>query len=126
MSRPGIRQGFVCFGTVAHRILVAMHQAGDMRLRDLDEELRDVAVAAISMQLTRLERYGLVHRIKKAPLYSTGDKTQWIYSLTPPARPPAPYHRATTRERSARERGRRAQRAVRVPSVFDWRGTCQL
>jgi DNA-binding HxlR family transcriptional regulator len=115
---PGLPQGFVRFGSIAHRILIALHELGDMRHRDLVDEMPDLSVSCIGMSLHRLMQAGLIHRVGVAAAYDTGEKTGSIYSLRPPTRH-IRRHRATAAERTARYRA--AQRLRQATSVFAWR-----
>src|SRR5437867_9048088 len=76
----GLAQGFLKFGTSAHKLLLALHELGDMRQCDLREET-GIAKEQMSMLLLRLTDYRFIYRVRKASVYDTGDMTQWVYSL---------------------------------------------
>jgi hypothetical protein len=117
--KPGLPQGYVQFGTLAHRILVVLHELGNMRHRDLVEEMPDLLAGCISVALRRLARAGLIHRVGVASAYDTGEKTGSIYSLHPPTHY-VRRRRVPGAERAARYRA--AQRMRQATSVFAWRG----
>jgi hypothetical protein len=117
----GIPQGFVKFGSAAHRILKHIHECGNSTPIMLQEAL-DLNRHHCGMVLTRLVRHGFLYRVDKAPEVVTGEKTAFIYSLTPSDR------RIRYQPLSAIERSRRARqkKKIKVPSVFAFRGSVPL
>ena len=112
----GLPQGYVRFGSIAHRILVALHELGDMGQTDLNEEI-DESPGAIGMQLTNLRRHGFIFIVRKASRCGTGQVTQAIYSLQRPEQVPC-YRKATGAERQTRYR---KAKKMQVASVFELR-----
>lgn len=115
---PGLPQGFVRLGTTHHRLLVALHQLGPLRHRDLVEEL-GVESRQVSVAIAQLSRAGCIHRHPAARAYETGERTQAVWALEPyRGSKPLRAARVPGRERSARYR---ASRRLRVASVFHFR-----
>lgn len=117
----GLPQGFVRFGEMAHKILVAIHTLGPMRLRDLHEEFGNDR-KAIGMMLFRLEKHGFIFPQEVIPQAVSGDKTQRVFGLQPP-KYRKKYKPVSGKERQQRCRDRRKMRAA---SVFDFRGQMKI
>lgn len=120
---PGLKQGFVKFGTIAHRILVALHRRGKasiftwfvLEMPDLDDK-------AIAMTLTYLGRYGYIFNTGKVNGHDSPTgvaQTRWaLREVTRPR-----YRRISQAKRQAKCRNaKREAQAARVPSVFQFRG----
>lgn len=119
----GLAQGFVRFGSMAHHVLLKMHELGDMRYTDLVTEMPDEVPRAIGTAIDRLRKHKFIHRKDLATKYVTGEKTQWLYSLGPKTNKDGYKHRpATNAEKAARYRANQAALRRRVPSVFEFRG----
>lgn len=115
---PGLAQGFVRFGTVAHRILLAMHEHGDMRHSELVEEL-DVPTGNVGMNLTRLARYRFIWPAGKVSKYETGAaKTEMLFSLVHRRCIDQKYEPASGPEK---QKYYRDARRKRVASVWEFR-----
>lgn len=119
MPNPGvgIAQGFIVFGTVAHRILVLLLEHGTMTHADLLEA--DVAASreVLSNILSKLVAAGFCFRRDKLPAHLNGGRTGWAYSLRRRTHLQA-FRPTTGTERRDRSRKMACQRAS---SVFDWR-----
>lgn len=114
----GLKEGFLRFGTLAHRILVYIHEHGPACHADLCEELGDTGVAT---NLVRLCRHGFLFRAGRTR--KPGERSKHLYSLSKSA-PPGSLRRISTRaEIDARCR---AKRKLRVTSVFDFRGRVSI
>ena len=115
----GLAQGFVRFNTVAHEILLLLHEFGRMRHSDFVEELGSEKAANVSATLKRLHVFGFIHPCGKLSKYIARDaRTQQVWSLEIPEKI-TDYKRASVRERTRRYR---AAKKLQVASVFDWRG----
>lgn len=113
MPFPGLPQGFVRFGTVAHSILLAL-RFGDATMAELVEEC-GLSAAEVSRTLLRLKHGRFVHRHTKVSKYDTGlQRSQYLYSLK--RRAAVPYAPAAGSVRQARHT---AARSMRVSSVFE-------
>lgn len=118
---PGLPNGFVPFGTVAHRVLVALLELGDLRCADLVVELADVDQRAVGMALTRLARWGFIFKRRTVNARTKFERTQALWTLRPCQT--APFHRITCAERCRRYHQRKR---LQVPSVFAFRGRIGL
>jgi hypothetical protein len=119
MSKPGLRQGFVQFGTAGHLILRLMHDVGDVTNLAVRVHLEvDERWAAVT--LSRLTKHGFIFKKRKLPKYQTGERTAWVWTLYRP-RGHVGYRRATSAERTRVYREKRARMALippRVNSIF--------
>jgi hypothetical protein len=118
----GLPQGFVRFGTLAHRVLVAIHEYGPMTVTSLKIELPDVDIRALSTILGRLEVARFVFDIGRVGQYESGERTQTKYDLQQNINR-RPYKCVTHAQRSARYREKNRRR---VASVFDFRSTISI
>lgn len=116
MSKPGLRQGFLEFGTTAHQILLHLHKYGKLRYIDIAEGL-DLDVRLASTVMRRLRVHGFVHIDSYSYHRDSGERTQAVYSLKRPHRRPM-LQPETEAERMAK---RRRLAKYRVASVFEWR-----
>ncbi len=123
MPRPGIRSGYIPFNTVAHKILIALHQAGDMTQRDLLEyiDISEYSMHDISAVLMRLLEAKFIYRSHKVPGIPPNTRAVWLYTLTPTKT--KKYKRKSAVERS---REYRRRKALVQPSVFTFRGEMKL
>jgi len=115
--RKGLPQGFVIFGTLAHKILVLLHQLGDQCHSDMVAEL-EVGESHMGTIIQRLADYRYIYPAGKMHTYDTGMKTQMLWSLK--YRKPSDqkqYRRATPAERMRRRR--EALKARAATSVFN-------
>lgn len=111
----GLAHGFVRFGTTPHRVLVLLHELGDLGHRELVEETRaDPRLVAMTLQRLAKHRFIFPAGVDAQP--ATGEKTQRRWSLQ--RRRIEPYRPLTMAERQARYRATTRRRA---PSVFEWR-----
>lgn len=117
---PGLGQGFVRFGTVAHDILLYLHEHGPARYTDLFEELGHSR--GVSANLRRLRKFGFIYKYDVSPLKETGERTQAVWSLSMPpgyrVRRMRDYKPLTPAERTKRYRERKKKR---VSSIWEFR-----
>jgi len=112
----GLAQGFVRFGTTPHRVLVLLHELGDLGHRELVEETgADPRLVAVTLQ--RLARFKFIFPAGVDAQPATGEKTQrrWALKRNPNLRS---YRPLTVAERQARYR---ATTRRRVASVWEFR-----
>lgn len=125
---PGLKQGFVRFGTLHHKILVLMHNHRfHATLTWLCTELPDATVNAVSMALTQLHRHSYIHRGPKVPPEKAiGGIAQYRWSLVPFSDRSLKTNRYKPKTPSQRQHKYRArlsaERKARVSSVFHFRG----
>lgn len=113
---PGLPQGYVLLGSMAHRILLALHAAGDLRLVDLVDEL-DADMRFVSTLLKRLQAFHFVYCRHKVRGRGNVERTQYVWTLQPCR------YRALPREScAARAKRYRQAKKLRAASVFDFRG----
>lgn len=120
----GIAQGFIRFGTLAHQILILMHETGHQSNSSLTDTLiGDLAdpPQAIAVNLQRLLRHGFIFVVGKdrPPV----GRSHRIYGLTPQVNI-LRVRKMTPQERTAKYRARRALQ--QTTSVFTFRGSVQL
>ncbi|WP_349745358.1 hypothetical protein [Roseateles cavernae] len=117
---PGLSQGFVRFGTLAHRLLLALHTLGDLRSCDLVDEL-DADLRCVATNLIRLRDAKFIYARGKVCGVPNNERTQMRWTLKPTE---------TTRYRrlSANQRRQRyqARLKLRAPSVFAFRGRIEI
>ena len=120
---PGVRSGFIRFGTVPHWILRALDDCGPLSIDGLSRELPGVKRRVIHTQLPRLWEAGFIHRVGKLTTRELGQggKEQWVYALEP-------VEKMRIKRLSEAEQMRlwRQRRQVAVASVFDFRGRILL
>jgi len=113
---PGLPQGFVKFGTLAHRVLKLIHELGNLRHMDIADELPEFEEGHIAAVLQRLRAGKYIFKQDRALKYNTGERTQWIYGLQP-SKSDHHYTRISTpAERTARYREK--LRARKTSSIF--------
>lgn len=117
--RIGLRDGFVRFGSVAHAILLYVHEAGPSQLAELDDALpHELGLSVITH---RLVKHGFLHRAGRQA-YRPRIRSGHLYALDPPLG-----RIRTTRETTSQAQKRqRVDRRLRVPSVFEFRGNIPL
>lgn len=123
MAMPGIATGFIIFGTVAHKILVALYEAGDMTQPDIYDyiDIGDRDTRFLSVALNRLLKAKFIYRSHKVPANPPLMRAIWLYTLTPTKT--KKYKRKTAAERT---RTYRAKCALVQPTVFSFRGEIKL
>lgn len=116
----GLPQGYVRFGSLAHQVLLALAEHGDLRLVDL-VELLEADPRYVGTALSRLSKFGFIYARRKARGRHQGERTQRQWTLEP-------VEMASWRPRSVLERSRskRARQALRAPSVFAFRGQIKM
>lgn len=114
----GLENGFLRFGTLAHRILVYIHEYGPACHADLSEELADEGV---SVNLGRLCRHGFLFRAGRTR--KPGERSSHLYSLS---KTPAQGSLRRISTRAEIDARCRAKRKLRVSSVFDFRGRISI
>lgn len=116
----GLKDGFVRLGTLAHRILHYIHVGGPTLHADLVEAMP--GEVGLSANLSRLVMHGFLHRAGRQA-YRAGVRSGYLFSLK------KPHNRVSmgppTTPRSCQHRYR-AARALKVPSVFEFRGSMSL
>jgi hypothetical protein len=122
----GLANGFVRFGSTAHRILLYIHANREAGHRDFVEEFGDLLPNNIGITLTRLRRFGYIVKVRTLDPYIEKCRTQAVYRIAP--RPgieiqPKPYQNKSKIERSSKYRKRCK---VKVPSVFQFRGNIPI
>lgn len=137
---PGLPQGYIRFGSAAHRILQYMHglKGKPVTMLELTIQL-DMEPRLVAVTLGRLfkgyavptgfKRY--IYRRGKAPKYRTGETTQWKWSTEVLSDRTflQGYRPATSAERTRAYRQRLKERSCFGPpsvSVFDFRGRIKL
>lgn len=115
---PGLKMGFVKFGTVAHRILVTIHEFGPQSNADLVEHL-EVCAPAIASNIQRLRENKYIFRVDRRREYLR--RSYSVFGLTPVPRQSIDYRckRLTGNERSAAYRARKKKV---VTSIFNYAG----
>lgn len=123
MACPGLGTGFLPFNTIAHRILLAMHEVGDMTHRDILEyiDIEGYEMHSIGSVTQRLTKNKFIYRARKVPGPPDFPRAVWLYTLKPTKK--ILYQRKTGAERS---RAYRAKRNVVQPSVFTFRGEIKI
>jgi hypothetical protein len=116
----GLPQGFVKFGSAAHRILYYLHESGEGTQTNLIEEL-DLPAYMVSNCLQRLLKYKYIRRAGKLDGYRFNCVTQSVYVL-------AGAHgvlfkcyesrRKTSAERMRKHRASKKTTIPAVPSIF--------
>ena len=116
----GLKDGFIRFGTLAHQILLYVHQSGPTLHADFVEAMP--GEVSLSANLGRLVKHGFLYRAGRQA-YRSGVRSGYLFALKKPhsrvsADPPT-----TPRSRQHRYR---TGRALKVPSVFEFRGSMTL
>lgn len=116
----GLKDGFVRLGTLAHRILLYIHESGPALHAELVEVMP--GEVGISGNLGRLVRHGFLYRAGRQS-HKPGVRGGAVFSLHK-QRALAPVNTS----KASQERYRAAKKAerLRVASVFDWRGSIPL
>lgn len=116
---PGIAQGFIRLGSLAHRILTHMHKHGPVVAGDLRRTDAHIEAVQVSATLTRLRRHGFIHVAGRHR--RPGYRAQRVFSLDADDQFSSPVVDGNERSRQYR-----ARKKVKVSSVFDFRGQIQL
>lgn len=117
--KAGLKDGFARFGTLAHRILLHIHESGPTLHADLVEAMREES--GVSVNLGRLVRHGFLHRAGRMA-FRSGVRSGYLFALKKPhsrvsLEPPPP---------SVGQARYRAASSLKVPSVFEFRGSMTL
>lgn len=121
----GLPQGFVRFGSVAHRVLVYIHESGHAMHAQIVQDL-DLSADEVGMCLTRLRRLGFIHRIGRASSYKHHvERTQLVYAIDSSHRAKE-FENVKNKSTAERTRRYRERKAIRVPSIFDFRGKIRI
>jgi hypothetical protein len=115
----GLPQGFVRFGTLAHRILLHIHHYGPAGHDDLQQDLQDIGISA---NLGRLHKHGFLFKVGRTHVAS-GIRSGNVFGLTRAHHNMHKIKMAAPGERQARYR---AAQKLKVPSVFEFRGSVTL
>lgn len=120
----GIGTGFIIFGTLGNRILLALHEHERMTYADLCAEFPDASWSNVSTTLTRLLRNGFIHDVGTQTIrqLGPGHREQRVLSLWPVRRKAY----AERYNRPLSQRLSRARAKIKVPSVFEFRGRIAL
>lgn len=119
---PGIAQGFVRFGSVACRVLRHLHEFGPCTAGELKRSATRSETVQLSATLLRLQAHGFVFAVGRHR--PSGSRSFVLYDLKRPKYPEltrTPPLTQTERTRAYRER-----RALKVASVFNFRGKIPL
>jgi hypothetical protein len=114
----GLRQGFVTFGSVAHRILKQCLEDEFVNHNSLRRTIDSTAVATTLKRLVEnkmlfeVGRHRYPHVNKSCSVYALDRKSKYT-----------PYRILTRTERTQAYRHRKQHQ---VASVFDWRGTHEV
>ena len=114
----GLKDGFIRFGTLAHRILRYIHDTGPAQHAELVEVME--GERGLSANLGRLVTHGFLYRTGRQS-YKPGTRSGCVFSLEAPRAALQPAN--THVENQARYR---AALKLKVPSVFDFRGRISL
>lgn len=117
---PGIAQQFVRFNSLAHHILKRLHDEGPATGAELARKRTHAEAVQVSSTLIRLRRADMVFIVGRHR--PTGKRSHPLYGLQPVIRQTGP--RVMTR--AEKQAGYRERLKVRVPSVFEWRGSIPL
>lgn len=117
--RVGLVDGFVRFGTLAHRILLYVHNIGPASHAELVEEMPEEV--GVSATLGKLTRHGFLYRSGRQ-CHKPGIRSGYVFSLKKRA---AVELRTPTTARTRSLSYKAAQR-LKVASVFDFRGSISL
>lgn len=126
MTCPGLPSKFLRFGTLAHKILLICWRDGVVSQISLQEERwpgLDNYPQAISANLKRLVDAGFLFRCGR--VRDGGRRLHWLFQIDDPG-PEA--LKLCYSPMSVKERTRlyRQRKAVRVPSVFHFRGKIEV
>jgi DNA-binding transcriptional ArsR family regulator len=120
---PGLKQGFVRFGTAAHKILLAVHELGRATHAIILEET-ELEPREVGMNLTRLRECGFLVKLGRVDGYVHNCRTQAMYAIPAGKLRKLPeFQNKTAQERT---RKLRATKKMKVPSVFNFRGEVRL
>ena len=124
----GLAQGFVRFGTLAHHILLLAHEEKIVSnmliriyLRDRTIEA-DKSPAAIAANLKRLVDHKFLYEVGRDRV--PGRRSFKLFALDYRAKNGA--HKYQMRTPAQRQADYRARQRVKVPSVFNWRGSLEI
>ena len=119
----GLPQGFVRFGTVAHTILVHIHEQGvSSHINILDQ--CDVDSCEIGMNLTRLRCHGFIESVGRIDGYEHKCRTQQAYMIVGSGE--CPFKKFKNKTAVERTQKYRRSLKLRVNTVFDFRGTLDI
>jgi len=111
----GIPLGFVQFNTLSHRVLTYLSTVRYAGQRQVEEDVGGGA-RHISTTLTRLHKYGYIHKVGRER--AEGKRSYVLFSLNLNTKAP----RVSKQSGLTRSRAYRAKRRLRVSSVFNFRG----
>lgn len=115
----GLPQGFVKFGSAAHRILFYLHDSGEGTQTNLIEEL-NLPSYVVSNCLQRLLKYKYIRRVGKLDGYKYNCVSQSVYVLRGEVGVVNKYYentRKTSKERTRRYRENLKARAKQIGPV---------
>lgn len=118
----GIPSGYIRFGTLAHKILLFIHENGRSTQSMLVEELGKENTSHISLALKKMADYGFVYRWGKWRA-RPGDNRMQSWNICPPQMEIRDTPKLTSKERGARYH---KKRKMKVASVFNFRGKVSL
>lgn len=117
---PGLGMGFVRFGTLAHHILVLIHEEGPQTNASISAQYGEAQAVAANIQ--RLLANGFLFVVgKDRPAVGRSHR---VYGLTKPESQRGFLRRMTGAERSAKYRKRKPLRETN--SIFNFRGSIPL
>lgn len=120
---PGLPQGFVRFGTAPHKILVFALEVGKITQTLIEEEL-DLERREIGINIFRLRKFGFLVKIGRVNGYEAKCRTQAVHVLPDSGHKPLKAFKNKTA--AERTRKMRASKAIKVPSVFQFRGVINV
>lgn len=116
----GLKDGFVRLGTLAHRILLYIHESGPALHAELVEVMP--GEVGISGNLGRLVRHGFLYRAGRQA-FKPGVRGGALFSIEEPH---WRVRQAVENTPKMSQDRYRAAKKLRVASVFDWRGAIPL
>lgn len=114
--KVGLPAGFVKFGTTAHRVLTYIHANGPAGQEELSESLEARDISTI---LRRLTEFGFLFKIGRGR-NRPGVRSFAVFSLSNTR---SGFRTVRVLTGAERMRDYRARKRVKVPSVFEWRGS---
>lgn len=116
---PGMRQGYLRFDTLAHKILLHVYEHGPSTNCELQEAL-EKSSNEISAQLCVMRRYGFIYLNSPKARRSDG-RLCYRFGLFENKHRKIPVLTPAERSRRYKERQK-----IKVPSVFQFRGSISL
>jgi len=119
MSIPGMRQGFLIYGTLAHQILLMMHEYGPQSIQSVCEGLKDGTAQsrnAIAGVITQMCKYKFIRNVGRARVPGTRSHSLYHYKWV---KVTYDTQIISPKDRTA---AYRLRKGVQVNSVFDFRG----